>query len=119
MKKEFQSVVFDDESKKLSIIIGSSGEVAYTDIEKVSVANEDAKFKGKSTPFTHQVLGGVTFMSIAAEPSLYVGIKLTLKDHSVRAIYVSDIKTQFNTSIYQKDREEAEEIQKLIQERIQ
>ena len=119
MKKEFQSVVFDDENKKLSILIGSSGEVAYTDIEKVSVANEDAKFKGKSTPFAHQVLGGVTFMSIAAEPSLYVGIKLTLKDHSVRAIYVSDIKTQFNTSIYQKDREDAEEIQKLIQERIQ
>ena len=89
MKKEFQSVVFDDENKKLSILIGSS------------------------------VLGGVTFMSIAAEPSLYVGIKLTLKDHSVRAIYVSDIKTQFNTSIYQKDREEAEEIQKLIQERLQ
>ena len=44
MKKEFQSVVFDDENKKLSILIGSSGEVAYTDIEKVSVANEDAKF---------------------------------------------------------------------------
>ena len=57
-------------------------------------------------------------MSIAAEPSLYVGIKLTLKDHSVRAIYISDIKTQFNTSIYQKDKEEAVKILQLIQNRI-
>ncbi len=57
-------------------------------------------------------------MSIAAEPSLYVGIKLTLKDHSVRAIYISDIKTQFNTSIYQKDKEEADKILQLIQSRI-
>ncbi len=118
MKKEFQSVVFDDENKKLSILIVTCGDVAYSDIEKASIANEDAKFKGKSAPFAHQVLGGVTFMSIAAEPSLYVGIKLTLKDHSVRAIYISDIKTQFNTSIYQKDKEEADKILQLIQNRI-
>lgn len=118
MKKEFQSVVFDDENKKLSILIGTCGDVAYSDIEKASIVNEDAKFKGNSAPFAHQVLGGVTFMSIAAEPSLYVGIKLTLKDHSVRAIYISDIKTQFNTSIYQKDKEEADKILQLIQSRI-
>lgn len=105
-------------SQKLSILIGTCGDVAYSDIEKASIANEDAKFKGKSAPFAHQVLGGVTFMSIAAEPSLYVGIKLTLKDHSVRAIYISDIKTQFNTSIYQKDKEEADKILQLIQDRI-
>ena len=55
MKKEFQSVVFDDENKKLSILIGTCGDVSYSDIEKASIANEDAKFKGKSAPFAHQV----------------------------------------------------------------
>lgn len=118
MTKQFKSVEFDDERNVLKILTGDLKEIPYADIEKASVANEDASFKGKSTPFAHQVLGGVTFMSIAAEPSLYVGIKLVCKDKSIHPIYVSDTKTQFNTDIYKKDREEAETIKKMIDKRI-
>ena len=31
-------------------------------IKKVTILNEDAKYKGKTKPFTHQVLSGVTML---------------------------------------------------------
>lgn len=58
---KFKCIEFDDENKQLRIVIGTQGTVSYSEIEKVSVLNEDAKFRGKSVPFSHQVLGGTTF----------------------------------------------------------
>lgn len=118
MLKQFQSVRFDDDNKKLDILMGTIGEISYEAIEKAAVLNEEASFHGKSIPFSHQVLGGTTFLSGALEPRFYVGIKITLKDGSIRAIYISKIKTGFNTDLYHKDTQEAKEIQKMIQKRI-
>ena len=55
----------------------------YEEIQKCSIQNEDANFKGKTKPFTHTILGGATFMAGAVEPMMYVGIKVVLKDNSV------------------------------------
>lgn len=116
--KKFNCVDFDDDNKRINILIGDKGFVDYKDIIKVSVLNEEAKFRGKSKPFAHQVLGGTTFLSGALEPRFYVGLKIVLKDESVKAIYVSDIKTGFNTDIYKKDKETANRIKKILDKRI-
>lgn len=116
--KQFQSVIFDDQNKQLEILIGTQGKVNYDTIKKASVLYEEAKFRGKSAPFSHQILGGTTMFVIAPDPQLYVGIKLALKDGSIKAIYISDIKTTTNTEIYRKDTKEAKEIQSMILERM-
>lgn len=90
----------------------------YSDILKSSIQNEDANFKGKTKPFTHTILGGITFMAGAVEPMMYVGIKLTLRNGSVIPIYVSKEKVLFNSDMYLSDKKEAESILSKIKERI-
>ena len=111
-------VEFDDNNSELHILNGTESTIKYEDIEKVSVLNEDASFKGKGTPFVHQVLGGTTFYSMFGEPGLYVGLKITLKDGSIKAIYVSEKKCYVNTDMYKKDREIAQKIKNKIDKRI-
>lgn len=110
----FESVSFDKQTKQFTIYNGTTGVYDYREIVKCSVLNEDAKFRGKSEPFQHQVLGGVTFVSMLGEPSLYVGLKITMKDGKVLAIYVSEEKTQVNTDLYHKDHDKADSIKRFI-----
>lgn len=88
----------------------------YSDILKCSIQNEDANFKGKTKPFTHTILGQTPFMAGAIEPTMYVGIKLTLKDGTVLPIYVSNEKVLFNSDKYLSDLKEAESILSKIKE---
>lgn len=110
----FDSVTFDKAAKTMTILKGTVGTYDYRKIIKCSILNEEAKFKGKTEPFLHQVLGGTTFYSMLGEPMLYVGIKLILDDKTVLAIYVSDTKTMINTELYNKDKTEAEKIKHFI-----
>lgn len=115
---KFESVVFDKEQKTFTIHDGTEDTYDYREIVRCSILNEDAKFRGKGKPFEHQVLGGVTFVSMLGEPSLYVGLKVVMKDESILAIYVSQTKTQVNTDLYHKDRKEAERIKHFIDQAI-
>ena len=117
-EKRFNCMEFDDDNNRINILIGDTGFIDYDTISKVSVLNEDAKFRGKSKPFSHQVLGGTTFLSAAFEPSFFVGLKITLKDDSVKAVYISDRETGLNTDIYHEDKKEAEKIKKILDKRI-
>ncbi len=117
-EKNFKCIEFDDENKRLNILIGNVDFIDYDKIAKVSVLNEDANFRGKSVPFSHQVLGGTTFLSGALEPSFYVGLKISLKDGTINAAYISDRKTGMNTDIYLEDVKEAEHIKQMINKRI-
>ena len=38
---------------------------SLNDIQKVTILNEDAKYKGKTKPFSHQVLSGVTTRAVS------------------------------------------------------
>lgn len=98
-------VKFHDEENRLEIMGGAS--CLYDEIQKCSIQNEDANFKGKTKPFTHTILGGATFMAGAVEPMMYVGIKVVLKDNSVLPIYVSKEKVLFNSDKYLNDVKEA------------
>ena len=116
--KQFKCLEFDDLNQQLKIKIGTNETIKYNEIDKVSILNEEAKFRGKTKPFSHQVLGGTTFYTLLGEPSLYVGLKIVLKDQSICAAYVSDCKTRVNTDIYREDRQEAEKIKKAINRRM-
>lgn len=48
-------VKFHDEENRLEIMGGAS--CLYDEIQKCSIQNEDANFKGKTKPFTHTILG--------------------------------------------------------------
>lgn len=117
--KTFESVVFDTDSKTMEIKNGTVGIYPYTEIEKVSVLNEEVKFRGKTPPFSHQVLGGTTFFTIFGGPSCYVGLKVTLKDGKILAIYVSDKIVSPGTDFYRQDHKKAEEIKAFIDKIIQ
>lgn len=118
MKKIYKSIEFDDDNQQLTILLGTEKTIKYEHIQKVSILNEDASFRGKSIPFSHQVLGGTTFYSLLGDPSLYVGLNILMKDKSICAVYVSDRKTSINTDVYREDVKEAEIIKKMIDKRI-
>ena len=108
-EKKFNCVEFDDENKRLNILIGDEGIIHYKDIQKVSILNQQASFKGEAKPFTHQVLNGTAFLC---------GIKILLKDETIKAVYISNRKTIFNTDIYNEDEKEAKKIKQMIDKRI-
>lgn len=116
---KYDSIEFNKSDKTFTILNGSKGTYSYTEIVKCSVLNEDSKFRGKTDPFEHQVLGGTAFLSMLGEPSLYVGLKLTMRDNTVLGVYISKEKTFVNSDVYNKDREEAESIQLLIDKMIE
>ena len=104
-------VKFHDEENRLEIMGGAS--CLYEEIQKCSIQNEDANFKGKTKPFTHTIMAG------AVEPMMYVGIKVVLKDNSVLPIYVSKEKVLFNSDKYLNDVKEANAILKELEKRLQ
>lgn len=116
---KYDSIEFNKSDKTFTILNGSTGTYSYTEIVKCSVLNEDSKFRGKTDPFEHQVLGGTAFLSMLGEPSLYVGLKLTMRDNTVLGVYISKEKTFVNSDVYNKDREEAESIKLFIEKIIE
>ena len=84
-------------------------------MKKCSILNEEAKYRGKTKPFFHQILGGTAFFTIMGEPSFYVGLRIITKSDETLAIYVSTKPVYFNTDAYFADRAEAEKIQKVFQ----
>lgn len=116
---EQECILLDDTKQELQILIGTKCTISYKDIEKVSVLNEDANFKGKTEPFLHQVLGGVSFFTFFGGPGLYVGLKILLKDGSIKAAYISDRKTGMNTDWYREDVKKAKLLKRKIDKRIE
>ena len=112
MKKAFRSVVFDQ--KSFEIKDGTTGMYQFSDVKKVSVLNEETKFKGKTDPFLHQVLGGVTFLTIG-DNKCYVGLKIKLNNDQVLAIYVSQKAVSYNTDQFKKDQKEAYQIKEVFE----
>lgn len=117
LEKKFKSIEFDDDNMRINILNGDKGFVDYKDIAKVSVLNEDAKYRGVSEPFSHQVLTAA-FYFFMQEPAFYVGLKIVLKDGSIRAAYISDNKIHMQTSIYNEEKGEAEKIKEMLDKRI-
>ena len=86
------------------------------DIRHIRIMNEDAKYRGKSRPFSHQVLGGVTMvLPIGNEPSFYVGLRLEMKDGSDLHYYVSEKPVRNNTDGHHADRKKAEQLKALLE----
>ncbi|MGM9947550.1 hypothetical protein [Floccifex sp.] len=112
MKKEFRSVVFDQ--KSFEIKDGTRGMYQISDVKKVSILNEEAIFKGKTEPFLHQVLGGVTFLTIG-DNKCYLGLKIKLNNEQVLAVYVSQKAVSYNTDEFKKDQKEAFRIKEVFQ----
>lgn len=115
----FDSIIFDKEHKTFTILNGTEGTYSYSDIDRCSVQCEDSKYRGKTTPFKHVVLSGVTMVILTFEPSIYVGVKITMKDGDILGVYVSKEKTRMNTDLYHKDKEEADKIKRLLDKAIE
>ena len=115
---KFKCVKFDDEKKRITILLGNQSYINYEDIKKVSILNQQASFKDEKKPFTHQIMYGTAVLCGIMEPQFYVGLKFELKDGSIKAAYISNRKTIFNTDIYSEDMQEAEKIKSMIEKRI-
>lgn len=86
---QYDSVLFDTENKTMEILDGTKGIYPYTEIVECKRVNELAKYKGKEEPFTHIYYGGRVQGRCFGEKGFYVGLKITLKDGSFLAIYIS------------------------------
>lgn len=64
---------FDDINKQFTI---PSGTYSYSDVVRVSVLNEKAKYKGKGVPFTVILPSGPLPSGILQDPYLFVGVKV-------------------------------------------
>lgn len=64
---------FDDINKQFTI---PSGTYSYSDVVRVSVLNEEAKYKGKGVPFTAILPSGPLPSGILQDPYLFVGVKV-------------------------------------------
>ena len=106
----FESVVIDTLEHTFCIKEGSQGTYSLEDIQSICVVYEQASFKGKSKPFTHQFLGGTSFFT-AMEPKLYVALKVVTKSGQVLAIYVSKKPVLYHSDLFLEDVQEAKKIQ--------
>ena len=91
---------------------------SYSDVVRVSVLNEKAKYKEKGIPFTAILPSGPLPSGIQQNPYLFIGVKIVLKDETVLAIYVSKKKALLNSDMYLSDLKETKSILLKIQERI-
>ena len=91
---------------------------SYSDVVRVSVLNEKAKYKEKGIPFTAILPSGPLPSGTLQNPYLFVGVKVVLKDETVLAIYVSKEKVLLNSDMYLSDLKEAKSILSKIKERI-
>lgn len=82
------------------------------EIESAKVRMEEARWRGKTEPFVHQILSSGTAIPAFAlfEPKGYVGIRIEMKDGTVLADYVSEKPVFYNTDGYHRDRKLAESI---------
>lgn len=115
--KKFRSIVFDFENDTFEILDGTLGVYKISSIKKCTILNEEAKFRGKTEPFLHQVLGGTTFFVIGGNP-MYVGLKIVTKDDLKLAVYVSQKPVGFNSDLFLSDKKEAEHIKRVIDKHI-
>ena len=111
---QYDSVLFDTENKTMEILDGTKGIYPYTEIVECKRVNDRAKYKGKEEPFTHIYYGGRVQGRCFGEKGFYVGLKITLKDGSFLAIYISKNKVYAGNDFQRRDYKEAEQIKNLI-----
>ena len=115
MKKVvFTNCSFDSDQNLMSIEKGSVGIFSYLDIRKSSIIYEDARFKGKSEPFTHKILIAPFQPINMLEGKIYVGLRLDMKDGTQKYLYLSEKPCVSHSSLFKKDCEVAEEIRSYI-----
>lgn len=110
----FKHVKFDTETKKFNITKGNVGEYSYPEIMKASVVNEDANYTGKTDPFTHLVLADTLQPATLLPRSVYVGVKVVMKDGRKIYCYVSEEAHQINSLPFYDDVKEAKAIKEFV-----
>ncbi|MGN1276680.1 MAG: hypothetical protein ACI4UK_06810 [Floccifex sp.] len=119
MIKQFDSVKFDTEKKTMEILNGTAGIYPYTEILECKKLNELAKYKGKEEPFTHIYYGGRVQGHCFGEKGFYVGLKITLKNGQILAIYISKEKVYAGNDFQKRDYKGAQEIKAFIDKIIE
>lgn len=114
----FQDVIFNKANQTMTIINGTTGTYSLKAIKECAVVNEDAKYHGKEKPFAITVSTGPLPVGLFTERSFFVGLKVTLKDDTVLAIYTSKTATRNNTDLHKRDTQEAKRIKKILDQMI-
>lgn len=114
----FQDVIFDNVNQTMTILNGTKGTCSFKDIKECAVLNESAKHHGKGEPFAVTIATGPLPVGLFTERAFFVGVKVTLKDGTVLAIYTSKTATRNNTDLHKKDTQEAKKIKKILDQVI-
>lgn len=111
-------VLFDYDNRIMKVLNGSCGEYSFDDIKECVILNERAKYHGKKEPFYVTVSTSPLPVGLFTERSFYVGLKITLKNDKIIAIYTSKTATRANTDLHLNDTKVAKLIKKEIDEII-
>ena len=90
---------------------------SYSDVVRVSVLNEKAKYKEKGSIYGYTSFRTITIWDSTRSISICWS-KGCIKDETILAIYVSKEKTMFNTNQYIKDRKVAEKIKEVMKKKL-
>lgn len=110
----YSNIVFDKEEKTFTILKGDKGIYPYSKIKKCSVVYEDSGFTGKSPMFSHTVLVSTLQPPTMLPRYVYVGLKITMEDNSIKYVYMSENKIQINSLQFYKESEEAQKAKTFI-----
>lgn len=106
--KEFKNITVNKIDKTFTILSGDVGSYPYRDIMDCIILYEDARFKGKSAPFTHYVKGNSITSSLFFHGNVWCGIAIALKDGRVLYAYISEEESQYNSLQFHADTKEAQ-----------
>lgn len=107
----YEQVMIDYTENSFTILNGTLGTYNLKDIVKIEIVDENSKYKGKGEPFKYSTSKKSPFNG----KSFFVGLKITMKDGNVLALYISKKEVKLSSDAYLKDKEEAETIKSLLE----
>ena len=106
--KDIGNVIFDEERQSFQILSGSKGIYSMKDVRKCQIVFEDAKYYGRTKPFSHKLLISSFESFFVTIRDVYVGIELELKSKEKVYVYISNIKQKHHSDAFKADVKVAE-----------
>ena len=112
--RDIGNVIFDKDRQTFQILSGSKGIYPMKDVCKCQIVFEDAKYYGKTKPFSHRLLISSFESFFVTLRDTYVGLEIELKNKEKLYVYVSNIKQKHYSDAFKADVKVAETLKKYF-----
>ena len=109
-----KNILFDKDRQTFQILSGSKGIYPMKDVYKCQIVFEDAKYYGKTKPFSHRLLISSFESFFVTLRDTYVGLEIELKNKEKLYVYVSNIKQKHYSDAFKADVKVSETLKKYF-----